>query len=134
MCLRTIQKASLTEASPTIGFPGGIVVKNLPANAGEEGLIPGLGRSSGEATHSSILAWRIPGTEETGGLQSMGLQGVRHNLLTKTTKVLLLILFNDSAWRLHIRDSDLYIWNCKKWLLFSIIPPKYPGRYCSRIQ
>ena len=48
MCLRTIQRASLTEASPTIGFPGGIVVKNLPANAEEEGLIPGLGRSSGE--------------------------------------------------------------------------------------
>ena len=30
------------------------------------------------ATHSSILAWRIPWTEEPGGLQSMGLQGVRH--------------------------------------------------------
>ena len=31
------------------------------------------------ATHSSILAWRIPRTEEPGGLQSMGLQGVRHD-------------------------------------------------------
>ena len=31
------------------------------------------------ATHSSILAWRIPWTEEHGGLQSMGLQRVRHN-------------------------------------------------------
>ena len=31
------------------------------------------------ATHSSILAWRIPQREETGGLQSMGLQGVGHN-------------------------------------------------------
>ena len=31
------------------------------------------------ATHSSILAWRIPWTEEPGGLQSMGLQRVRHN-------------------------------------------------------
>ena len=46
------------------GFPGGSVVKNLPANAGDAGLIPGLGRSSGEemATESSVLAWRIPGT------------------------------------------------------------------------
>ena len=35
------------------------------------------------ATHSSILAWRIPWTEETGGLQSMGLQRVRHDLATK---------------------------------------------------
>ena len=31
------------------------------------------------ATHSNILAWRIPWTEEPGGLQSMGLQRVRHN-------------------------------------------------------
>ena len=33
----------------------------------------------GVATHSSTLAWRIPQTEETGGLQSMGSQRVRHN-------------------------------------------------------
>ena len=35
------------------------------------------------ATHSSILAWKIPWTEEPGRLQSMGLQRVRHNLVTK---------------------------------------------------
>ena len=35
------------------------------------------------ANHSSILAWEIPRTEEPGGLQSMGSQGVRHNLATK---------------------------------------------------
>ena len=35
------------------------------------------------ATYSSILAWEIPWTEEPGGLQSMGLQIVRHDLLTK---------------------------------------------------
>ena len=34
-------------------------------------------------THSSILAWNIPWTEETGGLQSLGLQRVGHNLVTK---------------------------------------------------
>jgi len=61
-----------------------LVVKNLPAYA--EDLrdirsIPGLGDSleEGMATHCSILAWRIPRTEEPGGLQSMGLQTVRHN-------------------------------------------------------
>ena len=37
------------------------------------------------ATHSSILAWRIPWTEEPGGLQSMGLQRVAHNLAATTT-------------------------------------------------
>ena len=52
-------------------------VKNLHANAGdirETGLIPGREDSleEGMATHSSILAWGIPGTEEPGGLQSMG--------------------------------------------------------------
>ena len=35
------------------------------------------------ATHSSILAWRIPWTEKPGGLWSMGLQRVRHNLVAK---------------------------------------------------
>ena len=35
------------------------------------------------ATHSSILAWEIPWTEESGGLQSTGLQRVRHDLLPK---------------------------------------------------
>ena len=54
------------------GFPGGSVVENLPANAGDWGLIPGLGRSL--KTHSSILAWRIPWTEEPGGLKSAGLR------------------------------------------------------------
>ena len=38
------------------------------------------------ATHSSILAWEIPGTGEPGGLQLVGLQRVRHNLLTKHNK------------------------------------------------
>ena len=49
-----------------------LVVKNLPANAGDirdVGSIPGSGRSPGYYSHSSIiLAWRIPWTEEPGGL------------------------------------------------------------------
>ena len=52
------------------------MVKNLSANAGDSGSIPGwevpLEREM--ATHSSILAWEIPWTEEAGGLQSMGSQ------------------------------------------------------------
>ena len=57
------------------------MVKNSPANIGDVRLIPGLGRSSGEemATHSSILAWRVPWTEEPGGQQFMGLHRVRHD-------------------------------------------------------
>ena len=62
-----------------------LVVKDLPANAGDlrdTGSIPGSGRSpggEGMATHSSILAWRIPWTEEPGGLQSIGSQKVGHD-------------------------------------------------------
>ena len=55
------------------GFPGGSAVKNLPANAVDVGLIPGLGRSLGEGNgdfQSSILAWKISWTEEPGGLYS----------------------------------------------------------------
>ena len=64
-----------------MGFPGGSVVKNPPTNAGDTGSIPGLGRSPGElATHSSILPWEIPWTEEPGGLQSMGSQKNRTQL------------------------------------------------------
>ena len=61
-----------------------LVVKNPPVSAGDlgdTGLILGLGRSpgGGMATHSSILAWRIPWTEEPGGLQSVWLQRVGHD-------------------------------------------------------
>ena len=65
----------MTTVSP--GFPGGAVVENLPASAGDAGgagLTPGLEGllEKAVATHSSILARRIPQTEEPGRLQSMG--------------------------------------------------------------
>ena len=67
-----------------------LMVKNLPVNEGkvrDMGLIAGSGRSLGQkdpmkegmATHLSILAWKIPWTEEPGGLQSMGSQRVRQD-------------------------------------------------------
>ena len=66
-----------------IGLPGGSAVKNLPANEGDlrdAVSVPGTGRSPGEgnASHSSILAKRIPWIEEPGRLQSTGLQRVKH--------------------------------------------------------
>ena len=53
------------------------MVKNLPANAGNVGSIPGSGRSPGgrNAIYSSIPAWEISWTEEPGGLQSRESQG-----------------------------------------------------------
>ena len=58
------------------GFPGDSVIKNLPANAGYRDSISGLEDplETGMATNSSTLAWKIPGTEEPGGLHSMGKQ------------------------------------------------------------
>ena len=60
----------------TQDFPGGAVVKNLPAK--QETQVLSLGREGPRekemATHCSTLAWRIPWTEEPGGLQSMGSQ------------------------------------------------------------
>ena len=58
------------------GFLGGSVVKNPPASAGDVGSIPGSGRSPEKemASHSSILAWEVPWTEEPDGLQFMASQ------------------------------------------------------------
>ena len=64
-----------------MGFPGGSVVKNLPAV--QEMQVQSLGQEDPlekeMATHCSILAWRIPRTEEPGGLQSTGSQRVGHD-------------------------------------------------------
>ena len=64
----------------SLGLPGGPAVKNLPAKqkmwlwflSQEDPLEKEM------ATHSSILVWKIPWTEEPGGLQSMGSQKARH--------------------------------------------------------
>ena len=78
-CPHLVVQTSLCISS--FSFPDGLVVKNLPANAGDAGLIPRLGWFPGgrNGTHSSIPAWRIPWTEEPGGLQSMGSQRVGCN-------------------------------------------------------
>ena len=57
-----------------IGFPVGSAVKNLPSSAGDSSSIPGLEDPLEKemATHFSILAWRIPWTEEPCGLQYTG--------------------------------------------------------------
>ena len=64
-----------------MGFPCGSVVKNLPAGASGDTRAQSLGQENAleeeMATHSSILAWEIPWTEESGGLQSMGMQRIR---------------------------------------------------------
>ena len=66
------------------GFRSGSDSKESVYNAGDLGLIPGDTLEEGITTHSSILAWRIPRTEETSRLQSMGSQRVKHEAVTNT--------------------------------------------------
>ena len=77
-----LHDGKISSSVDDVGFPGGSKVKNMPAV--EETWVQSLGwedplEEEGMATHSSILAWRIPWTEEPGGLQSIGSQRVRHN-------------------------------------------------------
>ena len=62
-------------------FPGGKESACSAGDSGDMGWIRRPGRSPGEgmATHSNILAWGIPWTEEPGGPKSVGSQRVRHN-------------------------------------------------------
>ena len=83
---KQLEACSKLEANipPTLASQLALEVKNPPANSGDirgSGLIPGQEDplEEGMATHSSILAWRIPWTEEPGGLQSMRPQRVRHD-------------------------------------------------------
>ena len=74
----------------SLGFPGGPVVKNLPATVGDEEIwVWSLSWEDSlekeMAAHSSVLAWEIPWTEEPGGLQSMELQRVGHDWANEDT-------------------------------------------------
>ena len=111
--LGIIYYTTIANRIPAIGFQGNYSIHKLktgPSKAGSQdrtdwdstwlhpmiisgfwtlplfmGLIPGLERSldKGMAAHSCILAWRIPWTEEPGRLQSMGLQRVGNDWVTK---------------------------------------------------
>ena len=60
---------------------GGSAGKESTCNMGDLGSIPELGRSPGEGNGNPlrVLAWRIPWTEEPGGLESVGLQRIGHS-------------------------------------------------------
>ena len=78
---RHFAKRKQSDSTAEEGFPGGSDGKESTCNVGDP--VKSLGwegpLEKGRATHSSILAWRIPWTEEPGGLQSMGSQRVRHD-------------------------------------------------------
>ena len=79
LIFKDIRSVSVDPLASVLGFPGGSVVQGSSCNAGamkDAGPMPGWGGplEEGTATHSSILAWRLPWTEEPGGLQSTGSQ------------------------------------------------------------
>ena len=71
------------------GLPWWLSGKEFTCKAGDAGWILGSGRSpgGGNATHSSILTWEVPWTEEPGGLRSMGSQRVRHDWATEHARM-----------------------------------------------
>ena len=71
------------------GFPGGLDGKESACNAGDLGLIPGSRRFPGGGNSNPLQysCWRIPWTEEPGGLQSMGLHRVGHDWATFTNSL-----------------------------------------------
>ena len=125
-----------------MGFPDGSVVKNPPANARDTRVrVRPLGRNNpleeGMATHSNMLAWKIPWTEEPGRLQSMGSQRVRHDwsdlAAAEVTNLDSLVL---RRWRLclQFRRHGFYPWDGKiswrrEWQLRPVfLPGEFPGQ------
>ena len=81
----TVEKGSQALVIVVSVFPGGSAGEEPAYNAGDLGSTPGWEDplEKGKSTHSSILAWRIPWTEESAELQSKGLQRVGHDRATE---------------------------------------------------
>ena len=92
-------------------FSGGLDGKESAYNPGDLGSILGLGDPLEKemATHSSILAWKIPWTEEPGRLYYMGLQRVGHDLAAKPPPQTVSITENDCR-----KEQHLYSKVCKE--------------------
>ena len=112
------------------------MVKNLPANSGDMVLIPGLGWSPEKemAVHSSILAWEIPWTEESGGLQSLGLQKSWTRLSDYTTTTychMSLGIFTDKEPLVKYRG--FFVWTIL-WRHYNVFPSNLLNAIRSRRQ
>ena len=128
LCIYPYRKIFCFSYTQYGGFSGGSEGKESACNAGDPGLIPELGRSP-EGGHDNLLQYsclRIPRTEESGGLQSMGSQRVRHNWVTNTlcTQVYNLERFSVSLWYSLYYPTDFQPW------LHMISPPNPSSLFC----
>ena len=106
LCYRNRKKNFIMESCwfdskhNNMGFPVAQTVKNLAAVKGTlvQSMVWKDLLEKGMDTHSSILAWRFPQTEEPGGLQSMGSQRVGHNWATNTHIYTILQVFDANVW------------------------------------
>ena len=87
-----------------MGFPGGSVVKNLPANSGDVGSVPGSERSPGEGNGNPLQYSRLENPMDRGGLPSVGLQRIKHDLVIKEQQQQ---QFN--KWNLLLSSSSSYL-------------------------
>ena len=105
-----------------------LMVKNPSAAKGgirDVGLIPGSGRSpaGGHATHSSVLAWRSPWTEEPGGPQSVGSHRVRHDWSGWAPKwKLLLRKEKENYWHQVIFCNHIWLEQIERCIQMTILP------------
>ena len=121
-----IKTALLTTIKGTwnkANFPGGSDGKVPVYNAGD--LVPSLGQEDPlekeMAILSSIIAWKIPWTEEPGSLQSMGLQRVGHNWATSLTYLRLYLSILGHTWSfsvMNLWNSQMNQWTYKH-IIFS---------------
>ena len=82
------------------------------------------------ATHSSILAWRIPWTEEPGGLQSMGSQRIRHDWATNTTIYICICIYIYAYTHTHTHIVFYTVSHYDSLRKTGHSPPCYPGGPC----
>ena len=104
-------------------FPVAQIVKNLPAI--QETRVWSLGREDPleKGIHSSILAWRIPRTEKSGGLQFVGLQRVKHDWATNTHPAVCLLLLIPGLWNYETWENFSLLLNyCGKFLCLEARP------------
>ena len=119
------------------GFPGGSDSKESAFNVEDPALIPEFQEDpleKGVVTHSSVFAWRIPWTEEPGGLQSMGSQRVGYDWVTFTSMSLWLqglwvwrrnSLNKTGVMECVMKDKQLQLWGAKlRRFLVNVVLPR----------